>query len=959
MNPQFGSQQGKKAAGPAPQYVTLSERLRQIGKSAAALEDALDPALAAIMEASGAAAAAICLYDPGREILRLAAESGLSDEGCRRLRTVRRGDPMSWDMPLQGLLNRRVYLIESASRNRYVPPLVEPASSVTTVACLPIFDGVTRFGSLVVVACAPRAITEADVRGLDKPLRELATVLEAAKRCGTAAGSAAPPPAPAAASPHKAAAPEATPAPAPAPAEPAPAERAATRDVEALIASLAAAERERDRLAAALEAVAVERAEQARAQALLSEGGAAQRTDEIARLMARIGEFEGAAARERDRVSEWEREHKRLADELEAAAERERRMREQLEDVLARATGSREADLRDALERARVAEDARESANRDAETARAALARAEGVARALESEKSRMRDEVEHLLAAVQAMLAERERLERGLAEARTREEEARARVVDLEQQVAALRNAREADASARTVVAEQEGELDRMIHRLAEAEAAAARERDRVGEWEREREQLATELREAAARERQVREDLRLAMERSASAPGDGLPQALDRVRAAEEARTVADTDARAARSALANAEAAVKALQDEKTRAREEIDRLHAAENAMLVERQRLEGALGETRDRESEARARLLELERAVDGLRAEREAETAALTARVDSVAAERDRLRTALAAVQVERDQFAAETAAGDAAHARLEEALVRDAAARDVAPVKEEPAEEEPAEEDASEPLTVEIRVERPPPEVLAPAPASVGVAAGVRRIVVLDEGGAWASAARSGEEVIVVSPKDAAARIAQLAPARMLVNLAAPGVMEALCALRAAGSTTRFTGCLLLPGADRALPLGTIEPVVRPLEPDTVLAALHGLATRGTRVLTTGTSAEALISLRQALTREGMSVSMAWDGKQATDLLGMARPEVVVVELSLPPRAGYRFVAQLAACNPVPHAVLVPGDDDPAAGFAAALSHPMHMGWMLPLARVLARVQGGPDKHA
>jgi len=944
MNPQLGSQEAKKAAATAV-YATLSERLRKIGSEAAALEDALDPALAAIVEATGATGAAICLYDPGRETLRLAAEFGLSDEGCRRLRTVRRNDPASWDMPLQGLLNRRVYLIESASRNRYVPPLVEPVASVRTIACLPIFDGATRFGSLVLVACVPKSISEADVRGLEKPLRDLATVLDAAKRRGTApsrsgaaqAPQVAPHPAPAAA--------------APAPPSPAPVDEAAAHQVKLLVASLAEAQQERDRLAVALEAAAAERAEQARAQAALA--AAAPPTDEIARLMARLAELEGAAARERDRVSDWEREHKRLADELEAAAERERHMREQLEDVLARATGAREADLREALERARVAEEARESANRDAEAARAALARAEAVARTLENEKSRVRDEVEHLLAAVQAMLAERERLEKGLAEARSREEEARARVTDLEHQVEALRGERAAEASALSVAAEREGELEQLMHRLAEAEATAAHERERVGAWEREREQLAAELREAAARERQVREDLRAAMERSAAAPGEDLQRALERVRAAEEARTVADGDARAARGALTSAEAAVKALQAEKERGREEIERLQAAERAMLEERHRLESALGETRDREGEARARLVDLERAVAALRAERETEAAALTARVEVVAAERDRLKAALAAVQAERDYFAADEAAADAAHARLEDALVREVAARG-------PTDgEEPSEPPPAKPMPIEIRVEPAPASVAAAAPAEARAAMGGRRIVVLDDGGAWASAARAGEEVILLSPKEATAgRVAQMGPARILVNLAAPGAMDALTALRASGLSGRFTGCILAPGADRALLLGTIEPVGRPPEPDAVLAALQGLATRGTRVLTAGTSAEALISLRQALTREGMSVSMAWDGKQAADLIGMTRPEVVVVELGLPPRAGYRFVAQLAACNPIPHAVLIAGDEDPAAGFAAALAHPMHGSWMQPLSRLLARL-GAPEARA
>src|SRR5204863_218812 len=101
---------------------------------AAAPEDMLEPALAAVLEASHASAGALCLFDQRNELLRLAAEVGLSDEGCKRLRQVRRGGMAGWDMPLHSLLNRRVYLIESAAKNRYVPPLVEAAGSLTAAA---------------------------------------------------------------------------------------------------------------------------------------------------------------------------------------------------------------------------------------------------------------------------------------------------------------------------------------------------------------------------------------------------------------------------------------------------------------------------------------------------------------------------------------------------------------------------------------------------------------------------------------------------------------------------------------------------------------------------------------------------------------------------------------------------------------------------------------------------------
>src|SRR5439155_3523103 len=140
----------------------LAEQLDEIAAGAAAPEDMLEPALAAVLEASHASAGALCLFDQRHELLRLAAEVGLSDEGCKRLRQVRRGGA-GWDMPLHSLLNRRAYLIESAAKNRYVPPLVEAAASVTTVACVPLYAGATPVASIILVAVAPHRITEQQI----------------------------------------------------------------------------------------------------------------------------------------------------------------------------------------------------------------------------------------------------------------------------------------------------------------------------------------------------------------------------------------------------------------------------------------------------------------------------------------------------------------------------------------------------------------------------------------------------------------------------------------------------------------------------------------------------------------------------------------------------------------------------------------------------------------------------
>src|SRR5438093_10926916 len=189
------------AARPPAVGEALRERLREIAADAAAPEDALEPALRAILEASRAQAGALCLFDQRHGSLRLVAEVGLSEEGCRRLRNVRRTDPTAWDMPLNGLMNRRAYLIESAARNRYVPQLVENAAAVRTITCLPLHAGPTPVGSLVLVALAPRSFTERHVRTLERPLGDLAVMIEAVRRPGPRGGPVEAPRAPVAAPP--------------------------------------------------------------------------------------------------------------------------------------------------------------------------------------------------------------------------------------------------------------------------------------------------------------------------------------------------------------------------------------------------------------------------------------------------------------------------------------------------------------------------------------------------------------------------------------------------------------------------------------------------------------------------------------------------------------------------------------------------------------------------------------
>ena len=875
--PVFRKRRARAGGSPAdapkpvrPRPPGLAERLARIAAEAAP-EEALEPALQAVLEESGVHAGALCLFDPRQGVLRLAAESGLSDEGCRRLRTVRRGDPATWDMPLHGLMNGRAYLIESAARNRYVPRLIEAAASVRTVACVPLNAGPAPVGSLILVAVAPRSLGERDIRALEPVLGDLARMIEATRRrprgTETPAGS--------------------------------PATSAATAGLVAV----------RDRLLAEHERLAAE---------------LAARTGEVERLGSALDK---AAA---DRA--------RLAAELEGA----RRVADQVTPLTV--------------------------ALAEAERARARLAEALGAAATERSEQARG-------VATLEAARTEAQQLS----------EAARAELASA-RQVAA-----EAAAAAAASLAEQRRQVERLEARLADAEAAAARRVEAARERERAHERAVEELRATLAHERRVRE------EREAAARGasDGRAE-LERAHAAADeaarAHAAANAAAEGARAQLAQTTHVIEALEDEAARAQSEILRLEAELTGAASERTRLEDALAEARARVDEARERdgrhereMARLRRELDHTAAvgrERVAESAGLGAQLESLAAERDRLRETLAGREAERDRLAAEAAA----RGGLDEALARERAERgrlagalaeaEAARGALEAAHARQATEAAARLAALERELERPVSERTpvetqldeargeadgAPMQVvTVGAAPGGRprpgsarlRVVVLDGDAAWESAGTAGNDIVVLAPgENLAARVTEIAPARVVVNLAARGALAALQSLRASGCTASFWGCVAAPAADRGVALGTIEASRCPLDPEAIVATLGNHVGRGTPVLTAGTDVDALMSLRQALARLGASVSMAWDGKQAADLLAVVQPEVVVVDLGLTRRDGYLITARLGGLEAAPHAVLVECADDTAEAFAATLADPGVAGRTKPLDRMLAEL--------
>jgi hypothetical protein len=200
------------------------------------------------------------------------------------------------------------------------------------------------------------------------------------------------------------------------------------------------------------------------------------------------------------------------------------------------------------------------------------------------------------------------------------------------------------------------------------------------------------------------------------------------------------------------------------------------------------------------------------------------------------------------------------------------------------------------------------------------------------RVLLVIDTTPAWPST--GGADVQVVPPTtDVVARARELKPGRCVVNLSAPGAIEAAVALRSARLDVPLFGAILSPEGDRGLSLGPIEVLTRPIDPDVVRAQCLAIAPKNARILAVGSDSTTFIGLRQGLMKAGMSVSLAWDLKQARELMEIVRGHMVVLDLSLPARGAAALVAQLARVEKSPTVVLVPGTAAQVGAFSAAIA--------------------------
>jgi CheY-like chemotaxis protein len=661
--------------------------------------------------------------------------------------------------------------------------------------------------------------------------------------------------------------------------------------------------------------------------------------DDVVRLRSELESAvaeRGEIARELERVRAQSEETTRIADALgEAEWERHRL-------VAALAAAAQEAEAREerALEIARHEAEARFGAHA-AEWEATRRAHAEQLAAAARLADERGAD-VERLAARVSELetgtFAERgrdtrregelARLTAALEAAASRETDLRARLAAREAERVGVVDGELAAAHEALVVAEAgrgraeeraatlDAELEIMRRALEEAHAELARTRDEIAELREsargavaDSERHQTVLADAQRVESEVRSRLEVA------------ERVLDEVAAA---RDRASEEARGHQSAVARAEARFEAIAADRDQLREALSRTEAEcvrlRNALQTaqsEDARVEALLADERARQAQLTERLAETEAAVARLEAvtteqrvelgERDAEIVRLT--VELAARERELAERTVVETVVETTTIAADTADLEAA------ALV----SPDV-----------PATVTRSDAGVTVIAVQSTA-DVEHPF-----VPTGAPVVVVLDGQVAWARIGIEGHDVAVIKPSvSSVTRVSELEPVRVIANLAAPGALTSLLALRAGGSSARLWACVADAERDRAIVLSAVEPVVGPIDADAIIAALGQYAARDGRIVTTGADVDALMSLRQALSRRRASVSMAWDAKQAREMLGVVRPHAVVVDMSMPKRDGCAIVAAVSMLDPIPLLVLVSSGNDPAGDFAAMLADP------------------------
>ncbi len=133
-----------------------------------------------VAEAAQVKTLAILGYDRKRDRLVLLAEHGLPAEAQSILSG---GNSRSWDIPLRGLRNRRISVIEAAHQNPFVPrPLIDISPAALTIAAIPLYYDYKPTGVVLLFQGNSHAFADNDLQALSQALKVAARGLRDSHR---------------------------------------------------------------------------------------------------------------------------------------------------------------------------------------------------------------------------------------------------------------------------------------------------------------------------------------------------------------------------------------------------------------------------------------------------------------------------------------------------------------------------------------------------------------------------------------------------------------------------------------------------------------------------------------------------------------------------------------------------------------------------------------------------------
>ena len=602
-------------------------------------------------------------------------------------------------------------------------------------------------------------------------------------------------------------------------------------------------------------------------------------TEREARWQDELSSLRLEHARERDRAQALTEEIGRHRVEAEARERREQRLQEELSAVASRADADREETVRRAQDMVQSAEEARAAVTAELEALRASLSTDRARLHQFEAEQEKVEQGVAEREAALAAAHEMIEGLESARASMAAEFERARTRLTDTERELLAAQH--------------ENGLAQRQLDRLCTAHDDLIEDHVRVSAY----------LEEARTGQKALRTQLGELQEQLCTLEAERIRLiGLERQRDADAA-----ADGGRARPDEWQAEAA--SLRAWTRTLESEVAEVAAALEQATARERRLQDALATSERTEHEHQETLAEAQALVQTLEAERA-----------TVVAELESLRTAMASSQRVIMESEEETRVARAEAERLavthEATLTENTRLRDAAPAR--PAAPGPAAKPAM-------------PAKPAPPTPTVTIPADTRVVAVLDTTPEWPTV--GGVDVQVVPPGDGVvARLGEIAAGRCIVNLAAPGAIASAASIRVAGVAVPLWGAIVVATGERGLSLGLIEIVTRPIDPDLVRSQCATIAPKNARILAIGSDSSTFIALRQGLMKAGMSVSIAWDLKQATELMEIVHPHMVVLDLALPGRGAAALVSELARLETPPVLVLLPGSPEQVSTFSAAL---------------------------